>query len=56
MRATSQEIANANDSQTIREDWKYLESNAVPRLDETGFLELSKLEELMKVILKAKLG
>lgn len=59
MRATSKEIANSNDHQTIREDWRYLEKNAVPRLDEQGFLELSKLEnldELILSLLKSKLG
>lgn len=56
MRTTSKEIANANDIQTIREDWKYLEYNAVPRLNETGFLKMSKLEDVVMIILKTKLG
>ena len=56
MRTTSKEIANANDIQTIREDWKYLEHNAVPRLNETGFLEMTRLEDVVMIILKNKLG
>lgn len=56
MRFTSKEIANANDIQTIREDWKYLEHNAVPMLNETGFLEMRRLEDAVMIILKNKLG
>lgn len=55
MRSTSKEIANANDIQTIREDWRYLENHAVPRLEETGFLEISKLEEILMAVLRTKL-
>lgn len=48
MRATSKEIANANDLETIQYDWRFLETNAVPRIDESGFLEITKVETIVE--------
>ena len=55
MRSNSEEIANANDLETINYDWSYLQNNAVPRLHERGFLDINTaFEELIKLLIKSK--
>ncbi len=49
MRENSKEIANANDQYTIDMDWEYLQNNAIPRINESGFLDLNKIiEDIIK--------
>jgi len=49
LRENSKEIANVNDLYTIQMDWDYLQNNAVPRINEQGFLDINKiLEDIIK--------
>ena len=48
IRENSKEIANANDVETINYDWDYLQSHAIPRENETGFLEMEKISPLFE--------
>ncbi|SDI79632.1 hypothetical protein SAMN04515654_11520 [Halanaerobium congolense] len=57
MRSNRMEIANSNDMSEINFDWKYLQNNAVPQLeDKIDWLNDEKIKDIVTKIISTKIG
>lgn len=57
MRENRMEIANSNDITEIQYDWKYLENNAVPQLNEKiDWLNDGRILEFVTEVIVRKIG